>query len=80
MTKKQKMSTEVFSPILKEKIPDELKRFSVFGPFEEIYKSKKCVYFGGFKNGFKFGWGKLVIEDGSYIEGVFNGDSIGGCN
>jgi hypothetical protein len=71
------MSIEVFSPILKEKIPEPLKKNSVFGPFQETYKAKKCIYFGGFKNAIKFGWGKMVIHDGSYIEGVFNDDEIG---
>lgn len=71
------MSTEVFSPILKEKVPEALKRRSVFGPFEEEYRARRCVYFGGFKHGLKFGWGKLMLEDGSYVEGVFDGDCVG---
>lgn len=77
LTNNQKMSAEVFSPIVGEKIPEKLKVNSVFGPFQEKYKSKECVYFGGFRHGLKFGWGKMVLGDQSYIEGVFNGDDLG---
>lgn len=77
MTKNQKMSLKVFKPILDLKIPKELKKNSVFGPFEEKYKGQMCIYFGGYREGKKFGFGKLCMPDGSYVEGVFNHDKLG---
>ena len=71
------MSLKVFSKMLKRKIPEELFKNSIFGPFKEIYKGNNCIYYGGYKKGKRYGFGKMVISDGSYIEGVFNGEQIG---
>lgn len=71
------MSLKVFKPILDLKIPKELKKNSVFGPFKEKYKGQLCTYFGGYRAGKKFGFGKMYMPDGSYVEGVFNHDKLG---
>lgn len=77
MTYNQKMSLTVFESQLQNKIPKRLKELSVLGPFNETYKGKECVYFGGYRNNKKFGYGKMMLHDKSYLEGVFDNDSIG---